>query len=230
MDDSKNEQVPPLTDAAIREIYIRGLLRNLMSVINRTFGDATNKFFAGETEESNSSTASVTGGNKDRGDCSFDMLVYLFSRKRLMDLATCLLRTMKNSKQGNATYHELGLSHCLLCVLQHLQHGKHDRHADAITTSMTMGRIIGPLSNLTAKAIETFGLEQIGELTADQIEQKFPDDWAAVQTAVEKAKRLNKKSKRLEKLNLSCDRLILAFALLALSGIHEQQPFESFLK
>lgn len=211
-----------LTDSDIHEIYVRGVWRNLMSMFCRTFGADANAYF----QDANR----VSGGNRDRGNCSYDLLVFLFSQKRLQWVLAQLMKTMKNSKQGGAGYRDLGLAHCLLCVLQQEQNGKHERHGDVIVSSMALGRVISPLSKLTAKTIDMFGLEALAKITATQLEKEFPKESHAVDEAVAASMDVHKKSNRLEKLDLSNDRLVRAFSIVTLTGIHEHPPFESFLK
>lgn len=193
-----------------------------MSVVCRTFGADANTFFNDDQR--------ISGGNRDRGNCSYDMLVFLFSRKRVTRVMSRLLKTMKNRKQGGADYRDLGLAHCLLCVLQCEQHGKYERHSDVIVSSMALGRVIAPLSKLTVKAIDSFGWDGLAEITAAELAEKFPAESKAVERSIEKSKDVHKKSNRLEKLDLSNDRLVRAFSIVALTGIHEHPPFESFLK
>ncbi len=215
----------PLTDAAIREFYVRGIFRNLFGVLSGIFGDEVNSTFTPDGNQPNS----ITNGNRDRGDFNFDLISYLFQSSKLRTVTKRLLKTLKSNKQGKVTYHDLALAHCLLCTLQYIKFGQHDRHADAITTSMAMGRMIRPVAEITALTFKKFSPSTFSQMSDAEIRSAFPQEHSRLVDAISEVEKANKKSKRLTKLEISVHRLIAAFAIIKSSGIDSCQPFEEFL-
>ncbi len=218
-------ETKPLTDSIIREFYVRGIFRNVFGVLSGIFGDEVNEKYSAKGEH----PATITSGNRDRGDFSFDLVGYLFKSSKLRVITKRLLKTLKSNKQGKVNYHDLALAHCLLCTLQYIKFGQHDRHADAITTSMAMGRLIRPLDEITALTFKKYSPSTFAKMTDTDIQSAFPTEYSRLLETIEDVEQANKKSKRLAKLKISIHRLITAFAIIKSTGIDSCKPFEEFL-
>ena len=229
----------PLGDAHLRELYLRGLFRNIVSVLSRThtmdvstyfqsFDDAVDESRETDSVE-NLFDASINYGNRDRGDLNTDLFVFLLGTSNVELLSETLKNTMKSEKQGAYSYHELALAHCLLCVFQTILFGKHDRHADAITTSMAMGNLIKPLDCLATKVMSTYEFGQIASLNERRLQAEFPSDLQVLHDEIAKSREVNSRSSRLATLDQYCVVLLKAYLLIVCAGLTQIQPFELFL-
>lgn len=216
----------PLLDSELREFYVRGLIRNLLSVFSSIYQEEVQSRFPSIHPENRAKLQR----NSERGDTNFDLISYLLSTQRLGMIVSRFTRTLKNEKQGTASFHHLALAHCLLCVLQHIEFGKHERHSMLITSSMAMGRVIDPLSKLTRLVFQKYSLGEFNHMSDQQIKVAFPKESQNLDSEFASAQQVNRKSTRLPDMMLTKHSLIRGFALIRLAGLESFQPFELFLK
>ncbi len=210
----EQRQIEPLTDSKLRDFYVKGIIRNVTSVMVGVFG----------TE------AQISGAGRGRGDKSSDLLFFLFQSSTLQTVARRIARAIKRGKQGNASFHDLAIAHALYCTLQYATHGAHDRHSIAIVGSMPMGRLIQPLRELTRRIFSEHKASAFEDLSDTRIEKDFPAEVARLKSAIETAKTVNSKSKakRLDPSLFELRRLVSAFALISSAGL-DHHPFDQFL-
>lgn len=208
-------EIVPLTDSQLNKMYVSGAMRNLQSVIASVYGDEVR----------------VKSGTRTRGEYSFEILAHLFRTSRIGDVCRRVLRSLKNNKQGNISYHDLAIAHCLLCVLQHLEFGKHDRHSVVFASSPVLGRVVVHLRKLTKLVFSKYTPRQFSLLSEIDIESEFQQPCCDLATSLQKAFELNAKSKakKFHESQFSLPKLIAAFALIKAAGL-DDRPFDEFLE
>ena len=207
--------VAPLTNYQLNKMYVSGVMRNLQSVIASIYGDEVQ----------------ARSGARTRGEYSMDILAHLFRKSQVGAVCRRILGSLKSNKQGNVSYHDLAIAHCLLCVLQYVEFGKHDRHSVVFASSPVLGRVVDPLRQLTLAVFKKYKPTQFCLLEQAEIATAFPDAAAELQNALVRAFEINGKSKakKFDAAHFPLPRLIAAFALIKSAGL-DDRPFDEFLE
>jgi hypothetical protein len=97
-----------LTTEELQELYVVGVRRNIVSVLTAAFAR-----LLASPDDPTGISATSTQGYLPKG-----LLYKLFTQTTVGDVIASLQSTKKNRLQGDVSYHDLGLAHCIFHILQ----------------------------------------------------------------------------------------------------------------